>query len=209
MSTKIILSRHRLAFAGLITLGLIPVLAGGYRFAMLIEGSGAAENARFLRSPIPILIHLISMLIIVPGGAYQLTQEVRLEQRNRHRYLGFSMIVALYGVATSGLWMTHFYERVGFDGPFTTVFRWAAGLGTLACLFLGVRQLFLAQYKSHGHWMMRSYALAMGAGTQVFTHIPFVIWPNWQGQLGRALAMGAGWIINLIFVESIIRRSQH
>ena len=44
---------------------------------------------------------------------------------------------------------------------------------------------------------MRRYALGMGAGTQVLTHIPWFVFPGLHGELARTLCMGAGWAINL------------
>ena len=56
---------------------------------------------------------------------------------------------------------------------------------------------------------MRAYALGMGAGTQVFTHLPWIIA---GGALPtgytRDAAMAAGWIINLAFVEWRLRAGE-
>gem|GEM_PF-5750416 len=48
--------------------------------------------------------------------------------------------------------------------------------------------------------------LGLGAGTQVLTHIPFFLFPGIQGELSRALFVGAGWAINLAVAEWVIRR---
>jgi len=58
----------------------------------------------------------------------------------------------------------------------------------------------------HQRWMTRAYALGMGAGTQVVTHIPWFLWPELQGELLRAVCMGAGWAINIVVVEWVLRR---
>ncbi len=49
------------------------------------------------------------------------------------------------------------------------------------------------------------YALGLGAGTQALTHLPWFLFPGLQGELTRALLMGAGWIINLAVAEAVIR----
>ena len=54
--------------------------------------------------------------------------------------------------------------------------------------------------------MTRGYALGLGAGTQLLTHIPFFPFPGIQGQFTRALFVGAGWAINLAVAERVIRR---
>lgn len=57
--------------------------------------------------------------------------------------------------------------------------------------------------------MMRGYALGLGAGTQVFTHIPMFLFPNIQGELARTLCMGAGWAINFVVVELLISSERY
>ena len=56
--------------------------------------------------------------------------------------------------------------------------------------------------------MMRGYAIGLGAGTQVLTHVPFFILIGKPGETGRSIMMGAGWVINIMVVEWIIRRDR-
>jgi hypothetical protein len=54
--------------------------------------------------------------------------------------------------------------------------------------------------------MLRGYALVMGAGTQVLTHLPwFVFVGGTPGEASRAVMMGLAWIINAIVAEYVIR----
>ena len=57
--------------------------------------------------------------------------------------------------------------------------------------------------------MTRSYAIALGAGTQVFTMLPWVLIVGPIGaadELPRTVLMTAGWVINLAVAEYVIRR---
>ena len=55
--------------------------------------------------------------------------------------------------------------------------------------------------------MTRGYAIRLGAGTQVLTHLPwFVLAEGKPGERPRAMTMGAGWAVNVIVAEWIIRR---
>jgi hypothetical protein len=54
--------------------------------------------------------------------------------------------------------------------------------------------------------MMRAYAIGLGAGTQVLTHLPWFILVGKPGESSRAVLMGAGWVINLFVAEWIIRK---
>ena len=46
----------------------------------------------------------------------------------------------------------------------------------------------------------------MGAGTQVFTHILWFVFPSMQGELARTVCMAAGWAINIGVAEWAIPR---
>jgi hypothetical protein len=62
-------------------------------------------------------------------------------------------------------------------------------------------------FAAHGAWMTRGYAIGLGAGTQVLTHLPwFALVGGRPGELPRAVMMGAGWVINVVVAEWIVRR---
>jgi hypothetical protein len=54
--------------------------------------------------------------------------------------------------------------------------------------------------------MIRGYAIGQGAGTQAFTHLPWILLLGTPGELPRAVLMAAGWVINIAVAEWIIRR---
>jgi hypothetical protein len=58
----------------------------------------------------------------------------------------------------------------------------------------------------HSAWMIRGYAIGLGAGTQVLTHLPWFLIFGMPGELPRAVLMGAGWVINLAVAEWIIHK---
>jgi hypothetical protein len=47
----------------------------------------------------------------------------------------------------------------------------------------------------------REYAIGLGAGTQVLTHVPWTLLVGAPGEFTRALLMAAGWVINLVVAE--------
>jgi hypothetical protein len=62
------------------------------------------------------------------------------------------------------------------------------------------------RYSEHGAWMIRAYALGMGAGTQVFTHLPWLLIVGQPRGLMRDTLMAAGWFINACVAEWVVRR---
>jgi predicted membrane protein DUF2306 len=116
------------------------------------------------------------------------------------------MVPCGLAAALSGLWMSQFYSLPKSDGELLYVFRLIFGSAMLIAIVLGASAVRRRDYGRHGDWMMRSYAIGLGAGTQVFTHLPWLLFFGVPDELTRALLMAAGWVINIIVVEWIIHR---
>ena len=71
-------------------------------------------------------------------------------------------------VALSALWLTLFHPRTE-GGDLLYLFRLLAGTGMFTSLLLGSMAIRRRDIARHRAWMTRAYALALGAGTQVFT----------------------------------------
>jgi hypothetical protein len=104
--------------------------------------------------------------------------------------------------------MTQFYPAYGFDGPALYWIRLIVGILLTAALWAATSAILKRDVPRHRIWMIRAYALAMGAGTQVITHLPWLLFPELQTELFRTIFMGAGWGINMVVAEWIIWRSQ-
>jgi hypothetical protein len=103
------------------------------------------------------------------------------------------------------MWMAVFYTRPELD----MVVRLVFGSVMVASLLLALRAVLRRDIHRHRAWMIRGYAIGIGAGTQVFTTLPWVI-ANGGAKPGPTAAvtlLAAGWIINLAVAEIIIRRS--
>jgi cytochrome bd-type quinol oxidase subunit 2 len=192
----------------LIVLSLVPVLAGAARLSELASGAQVTpDNARFFTSPLPVVVHIISVSLYSMLGAFQFAPGFRRRNSRWHRMVGKWILVPCgLAVALSGLWMTQFYPLPKGDGELLYLFRLIFGSVMLISILLGAFAAWRRDYPRHGEWMMRGYAIGLGAGTQVFTHLPWFLFFGVPDELTRALLMAAGWIINIIIVESIIHR---
>ena len=102
--------------------------------------------------------------------------------------------------------MTQFYSLPDGDGGLLYGLRLLFGSAMVLSILLGVVAIRRRDFKRHGAWMIRAYTIALGAGTQFLTHLPWVLILGEPGELPRALLMGAGWIINLAVAEWVIRK---
>jgi uncharacterized membrane protein len=199
---------------GLIALSVIPVVAGTIRIADLSVGAEITpDNARFFAAPWLVVFHILSSAIYCVLGAFQFSPGVRRSKPDWHRAAGRILIPCGLIVALSGLWMTQFYPTgveppASFDGPFLYAIRLLVGSAMAVFLWLGFAAVKRRDIPRYRVWMMRAYAIGLGAGSQVFTHIPWFMFPSIHGELARTLLMGAGWAINLAVAEWLILRER-
>ena len=199
---------------GLIALSVVPVLAGTVRVVQIGIGAEITpDNARFLTTPLPVVLHIVSVTLYCVLGAFQFATGFRQRNLNWRRAAGRILIPAGLVVALSGLWMTRFYPAAinppsSFDGPVLYGIRLLVGSAMALFICLGFAAVRRRNIAHHRAWMLRGYALGIGAGTQALTHLPWFLFPSIQGELGRTLFMGAGRVINLAVVEWILLRER-
>lgn len=194
---------------GFITLSFVSILASVADMFQIVAAVQTPGNARFLEMPWPIALHIAGFTIFCIVGAFQFSPGLRRSKPGWHRAAGWLAIPCGLVGAVGSLWMTLFYSPATtspamFDGPSLYAIRLLAGAAAALFLLLGLKAILRRDILLHQAWMMRSYALALAAGTQVFTHIPWLLFPSIHGELARTLCMAAGWIINLLVVEILL-----
>lgn len=193
----------------LILLSLVPAVAGTARLAQLAgDAEVTAENARFFAQPIPVVLHILVVIPYSIVGAFQFSAGFRRRKRSWHRAAGRVLGVLGLVAALTGLWMAHFYPWPEGDGYGVYVERLVFGTAMAASILLGIDAVRRRDFKAHGAWMIRAYAIGLGAGTQVLTHLPWFILVGKPGESARTVLMGGGWVINVILAEWIVRRGQ-
>ncbi len=192
--------------AGLITLGVIPILANTLRrVALSLGATDASSNDGNSGLPLPVVVHVVSAAVYVILGAFQFTVSFRQRKLSWHRIAGRVLLVAGLLVALSGIWLGGIAAWSGESGQLLYLFRLLAGLGMAICIVLGFAAIMRRDLPSHRAWMIRAYALGLAAGTQVFT-VGFGGATFGKSDLSLALLNGAGWLINLVVAELAIRR---
>ncbi|MDD1477741.1 DUF2306 domain-containing protein [Arthrobacter sp. H16F315] len=190
----------------LVALVLVPAVAGCLRLLELAGGPPLIpDNARMTASPLAVTVHIVCAVGYAVVGAFQFAPSFRRRHPVWHRTAGRALLGLGLAVAASALWMTLFYPRQPGTGELAFVFRLAFGSGMAASIILGFAAVRRGDIGLHQAWMTRAYALALGAGTQVFTqgigHAAFG-----TSTLSTDLMLGAGWAINLTVAEVVIHR---
>jgi uncharacterized membrane protein len=191
----------------LILLSALPIAGGVFRLTQLSGGAQITPaNARFFASPLPVLLHIVSVTLFAILGAFQFVPSLRRPRHGWHRVAGRILIPCGLVVALSGLWMTQFYPWPANDGVILYGLRLLFGSAMLVFILLSVAAIWRRDFVRHGNWMLRGYAVGLGAGTQVLTLMVGELIVGPPSVFSRAVLMGAGWVINLAVAEWIIRR---
>jgi uncharacterized membrane protein len=183
--------------AGLIALSAVPIAAGTVRLTQLANGAATAENARFFDSPLPAVLHITAIALFSLLGALQFAPRIRNAFPKWHRWSGRVTVPAGIIAALSGLWMTHFYDLPPTDGTALYLTRLIVGIWMTFALVRGYLAIRARDIETHRNWMLRGYAIGMGAGTQVLTNLPVILTIGPPDTAVRAALMGAGWAINI------------
>ena len=189
----------------LLVLSAIPVVAGSLR---LLEIAGGPQllpaNPRIDAVPAPVGVHIVAAAVFAILGVFQFSARLRRRRPSWHRRSGRLLVGAGLAVAGSGLWMTLFYTGAP-GGQLLWAVRILVGSAMAAFIVLGFTAIRRRDIAAHRAWMIRAYALAVGAGTQVFSQgVGEALFGT--GELSTALSVSAGWVINVAVAEWVIRR---
>jgi uncharacterized membrane protein len=189
----------------LVVLSLFPLVAGSLR---LVEVGGGPQllptNPRIDASPAPLVVHVLAAAIYAVLGAFQFPARLRRRHPGWHRRSGRILVGAGLAVAGSGLWMTLFYPGAP-GGDLLWSVRLLVGFAMAASIVLGFAAIRRSDIAAHRVWMIRGYALGLGAGTQVFTQgIGEALFGT--SDLSTGISVASGWVINAVVAEWVIRR---
>lgn len=192
--------------ASLALLAVLPLIPGAFRLAELAGGPALLPvNPRVLAAPLPVIVHVVSAAIFYLLGALQFAPGIRRRWPALHRGLGRALLPFGAAVGGSALWMTLLYPMPPESNALLLAFRLVFSCLMLASLGLGLAAILRGDVPTHRAWMIRAYAIGLGAATQMFIFMPLAPLGPLDPTVYSAL-MGAGWAINLAIAEALIRR---
>jgi uncharacterized membrane protein len=193
----------------LLMLTLPPLIVGVVHLVQVVIGAALTpDTARFLASPLPIFLHVLGAAVYGLVGILQFVTKFRQRHFAWHRRAGRVLLAFALLVGLSALWMTLFYPRSHDSGDLLFLFRLLFAVWMLVAIVAGFVAIRRGDVPGHRAWMVRAYAIGMGAGTQMLTLMVggMVLGP--PDVLTHDLLMGAAWAINLAVAEAVIRRGR-
>lgn len=193
--------------AALLMISVIPLVSGVLRLVEVADGPQLMPvNPRIAADPAPVMVHILAATVYAILGAFQFPARLRRRHRTWHRTSGRVLVAAGLLVAVSGLWMTVFYRNAP-GGVLLWTVRLTVGSAMATALVLGFTAIRRRDIAAHRAWMIRAYALGLGAGTQTVTQgVGEAAFGT--GDLSTALSMSVAWLINAAVAEWVIARGK-
>lgn len=192
--------------AALVVLSAVPLTFGTLRLVQLAGGPEVMpDDDRFIGFPVALAVHVAGSAVFALVGAFQFAPRFRRLHRTWHRRAGRLAAVVGLAVAASALWLTLFYAPQPGTGGLLHGARLVVAPAMATFLVLGVTAIRRRDVAAHRAWMIRAYALGLGAGTQVFTD-GFGSALLGSGEVRGDLLKTVAWVINLGVAEWVIRR---
>lgn len=192
---------------GLVVFGALPLGFGVVRLLQLAGLSDVMPPASAAATPL--VGHIVGALAYTLLGAVQFSPAIRRRWPAWHRVAGRIALVGAALVVSSALWLTASYTTPTIGGLVLAAFRLAVASAMAASIALGLAAALRREIARHREWMIRAYALGLGAATQMLVLIlAEMISGGAPTELNRALLMGLAWGINLMVAEWSIRRGR-
>lgn len=201
---------EKILFVALVVYSLIPALGGLFRILELAGGPalGLPENPRALTAPVIIGLHILSSAVFCIAGAVQFLPSLRRHSAGAHRISGRVVAAAGCLSAATGLWMTHVFSfPVELQGTLLYGVRIVLSLSMIGLIAWAVMAIRNRNHYQHSACMLRAYAIGLGASTQTFVGIGWMIFAGIEPQgLLRDFLMVFSWAINLLAAEWLIHK---
>ena len=189
----------------LLTLSMAPLLGGISRLTDMSANTITHDNARFIVSPVPIIMHVVAATLYSLLGAFQFSKGFRLRWPGVHRRAGKVLAVCGLIAALTGVWMSLAYAiPIPMQGPILRVVRVILGLAMAASIVTAWASIMRRKVPRHEAFMIRAYAIGQGAGTQALILGPWMVITGNSTGLTRDLLMALSWAINIGVAELII-----
>lgn len=154
--------------------------------------------------PVAFWLHVIGAAVALALGVAQFASGLRMKHPSVHRWTGRAYATAVLFGAPAGLILA-----LNANGGFVT----QSGFSLLALAwgittFVAVRHVRNGRYVLHSQWMVRSYALALGAVT-LRLQVPFLVnmlETDYTGVL--PIIAWSSWVPNILIAEWMIRKQQ-
>lgn len=189
------------AIIGLLLLSALPVVGGVLRLGEL---GADPESALPVALAVAIVAHIVAMSLFCLIGAFQFSPALRI-RRGWHRTAGRALIPAGIIAAISSVPIGVFFRGPSDEFALAMV-RLVFAIAMMVFLVRGAVSIARRDFAAHGAWMIRAFAIAVSGGTQALVVALWSIFLDEPNATGETWLVAAGFVINSVVAELLIRR---
>lgn len=184
---------------------LLPIVLALVQVVQIPLGALPEDSQRLTATPLLHFMHVLGGATFAILGPVQFGRALLPRFGRLHRILGriFVATGAMISLSSLGL-LSHFPDTysVAISGG-----RLVFGIGLGIALFMAMRAIFARDIVRHRNWMIRAYAIGIGATavTMVFFPIYLITGEPPQGLVADIAFLGA-WTACVVFAEILVRR---
>ena len=183
----------------------IPIISAPIRMFQVLTDQLPPDAIKFTAVPWTLFLHSLGGMLFGILGPIQFSRAIKNRFGKFHRITGRIFVVAGMMLGFSAL---HLLTEFPNDTTWVLVTaRAIAGLGLVFTLTLALLAIINRDFSQHRNWMIRAYAIGMGAATIAFIQLPIFLMRGkaLEGYFADSLFV-LSWIINLTIAELVIRR---
>ncbi len=159
----------------------------------------------FLHYRLAFYLHIFPALLVLVAGLTQFSGLVLRRVPALHRWVG----------------RVYVYSILGVCGPAAVLMAWYANGGPVArasflllsilwwwATFTAFRAIRARDVRTHGAWMIRSYALTLSAITLRIMQLGLAQYTDIDPETAYRLVAWPSWVLNLLAAELVVRRTR-
>jgi uncharacterized membrane protein len=183
----------------------IPVLNALVETVQIPTGTYARDSAHLAVAPLSWFLHVLAGAAFGIAGPVNFALALRRRFGRLHRVTGRIFVVAgmLLGLSAVSLILSVEPQRT----PVIDIARVVFGLALLVALANAVAAIMRRDITGHRNWVIRAYAIGMGAGTVALVFFPiYLVTGAPPTGLGSDVIFVTWWALNIGFAEWVIHR---
>lgn len=146
-------------------------------------------------------VHISSSIFALLGGLTQFSSALFRRYPIVHRWVGKIYVFSILFLSAPSGFIMAFYANGGWRTQTAFVLLSVLWWGFTWYAYRAARRY---DWRAHGTWMLRSYALSWSAVSLRIMQFLVGLLGLWDYQTAYLLAAWGGWIINLVFVELLL-----
>ena len=195
---------ERTRWTAVALLGTITLVSAVVRLMDMSNGVARfSSDVRYLQNPLATWMHVVPGLIFLIVGPLQFSRTIRARWIRLHRILGRVFIVTGVFLVVISFGIVFMFPTIG--GVVTAVANFTFGLLLIFALIKAFLHVRRREINLHREWMIRAFAIGLGASTIRLFIVAFVGIANAQIEEIFGISFWMGFTLNLLVAELWIR----